>query len=238
MWRDFVDWEARLNSPEIPFLVRQFRNRTAQVLDACLGDGFDSIQLLKQGMNVTSNDIDPHFIEKALENASHNGVTLNVTTHNWLEIDRQFPEDHFGGIFCLGNSLTYLFSQKDQLRALENFRKILAKDGVLIIDERNYQYFLDKREQILEGDFNYSHQVVYCGKKVDGRPIEISDQKVVMQYTHAETGERGYLELYPFKRGELRKLLKRAGFQIIHQYSDYQETFNPDADFYQYVCAK
>jgi len=135
--------------------------------------------------------------------------------------------------------LTYLFQKADRLKTLHNFRRILRSGGVLIIDERNYQYMLDKREEILKKQkFDYSGKFVYCGDKVHGAPIEISDKKVHMEYTDERTGKKGYLILYPFKRRELLNLLKEAGFTKIEQYSDYKKGLKNTADFNQYVCIK
>jgi len=109
---------------------------------------------------------------------------------------------------------------------------------VLVIDERNYQYILDSREKILQGDFQYSGNYVYCGDKVHGKPIEISDERVKMEYTDERTEKKGYLVLYPFRRGEVKNLLAKIGFASIEQFSDYKVGENHSADFYQYVCIK
>ncbi|HII15714.1 MAG TPA: class I SAM-dependent methyltransferase [Nanoarchaeota archaeon] len=239
MWADFINWEKRRKG-ENGFLLNTLnKSHCRNVFDACLGDGADSIYLLKNGFDVTSNDLDNLFIKKARENAIKYNVTLNITEHDWRYLDRHFEGKNFDAVLCLGNSLTYLFEKKGRLKTLRNFLYILKDKGILVIDERNYQSILDKREEILkEGKFQYSGEYVYCGDKVHGRPIEISDDKVRFEYKDERTGSKGYLLLYPFKRGELLDLLKEAGFAKIEPYSDYKKGFTPDADFYQYVCIK
>lgn len=239
MWTDFVNWEKRRKG-ENGFLLKQLQKHDCQkVFDACLGDGADSIHLLKNKLDVTSNDIDKLFIKKAKENAKKNKVHLTITSFDWRRLDKHFPDNRFDAVICLGNSLTYLFRKADRLKTLRNFRKLLRPNGVLVIDERNYQYMLDKREEILKKhQFDYSGKYVYCGDIVHGAPIEISDTKVRMEYTDERTGRRGYLVLYPFKQRELLNLLKETGFSSIEQYSDYKRGFKKTADFYQYVCLK
>ncbi len=234
IWREFIDWEKRRQG-EGGFLVRTLREHDAQkILDASLGDGCDSIYLIQQGFDVTSNEIDSVFRAKAIEHARKEHVDLTITTLDWRALDAQFPDACFDAVILLGNSLTYLFTQQDQLAALQQFKKILRPGGVLIVDERNYQYILDHREEILSGTFNYSGNYVYCGGLVHARPTEIDDDHVVFEYQHQETGEKGTLVMYPFKRGELKRLLITAGFGAITQYSDYKIGGNPGADFYQY----
>lgn len=239
IWGDFIDWGKRVEGLDSEFLITQLRDQTReQILDASLGDGIDSIHLLKRGFRVTSNEIDEAYIRKTKTNARQHGVTLDLTQHNWLEFDEHFLPETFGGIICLGNSITYLFQREEQLKALRNFHKSLKPGGRLIIDERNYQYFLDCREEILAGNFRYSGDYVYHGQKVHAHPIEISDDLVVMEYEHTQTKQKGYLHLYLFKRGELMSLLREAGFSDVVQYSDYEAGYNPEADFHQYVCTK
>ncbi len=238
MWKDFIDWDKRRKG-EGDFFLKQFKKHNVKkVFDSSLGDGVDSIHLIKKGFDVTSNEIDETFLNKALENAKRDGVNLKVTKLDWRKLDEKNVENSFGAVICLGNSLTYIFDEKDQLKTISQFKRILKPGGILVIDERNYQYILDNREEILKGNFKYSGKYVYCGEFVHGRPIEISDKKVKFEYTDERDGKKGYLVLYPFKRGELSSLLVRSGFNSVEQFSDYKPGFNPEADFYQYVCVK
>ena len=49
----------------------------------------------------------------------------------------------YDAIICLGNSFTHLFSERDRRRALAEFYACLRHDGVLILDQRNYDSILD-----------------------------------------------------------------------------------------------
>lgn len=238
MWQEFIDWDKR-RVGEDSFLIDQFKKHNVRkIFDASLGDGCDSIYLIKNGFDVTSNEIDKTFLNKALENAKKEKIALKITNLDWRELDSKLPEESFDAVILLGNSLTYLFSKSAQLQALSQFKKILKSGGILIIDERNYQYILDNRDEILKGNFHYSGKYVYCGDKVHGKPIEISEDKVKFKYIDEVTGKKGFLILYPFKRGEMKKLLATAGFKAIEQFSDYKKFENDNADFYQYVCQK
>lgn len=238
IWGDFIDYKKR-KTGEAGFLKKTLNHSNChKVFDSCLGNGVDSIHLIREGFDVTSNDIDALMIKKAKENANKAKVTLKITEYDWLHLDKHFDEDSFDATICLGNSITYLFTKNNQLTTLRNFLHLLRKGGVLILDERNYQYMLDNREEILKGNFRYTRRYVYCGKKVHGKPVEITDNRVRMEYTHDEKEEKAYLILYPFKKGELVSLCKEAGFSKVEQYSDYKKGYNPDADFHQYVCVK
>lgn len=238
MWRDFIDWDKR-RIGEDNFLVNQFhKHNVKKVFDAALGNGCDSIYLIKQGFDVTSNEIDKVFLNEALKNAKDENVSLKVATLDWRKLDTELPEESFDAVILLGNSLTYLFSNNAQAESLSQFRRVLRKDGILIIDERNYQYILDNREEILKGKYRYSGKYVYCGDKVHAKPIEITDDKVRFEYADKMTGKKAFLILYPFKRGNIKRLLITAGFKSVEQFSDYKKGEKLNADFYQYVCKK
>lgn len=234
-WSDFIDWDKRRQG-EDGFLARSLAPYGRNVLDACLGDGCDSIHLLKEGFDVTGNELDSGLAQKALSNARAAGVRLPVTHHDWRDFSKRFEPGIFDSVTLMGNSLTYLFKKKDQLAALSGFMHVLRPGGALLIDERNYAYMLAHREAAL-ARFRYSKKYVYCGKKVDGRPESIAPDNVVMRYDH-DDGRTARLTVYPFRKGELSGLLAESGFSSIRQFSDYRPGYNPSADFHQYACVK
>ncbi|HLD63239.1 MAG TPA: class I SAM-dependent methyltransferase [Candidatus Norongarragalinales archaeon] len=237
LWADFIDWKKRRKG-EQGFLVKRLKkHQCLKILDASLGDGCDSIYLLKQNFRVISNEIDSLFTKKARLNSQKESVRLKITNYNWLEIDKKFSKNSFDAIILLGNSLTYLFSKKDRLRTLSAFHNILRKGGVLLVDERNYGYILSHKREIKRGKFRYSGKYVYCGSKVHAKPVEIQKNKIVMEYEH-QNGKKGFLTLYPFKKGELKALLKETGFKKVTRHSDYKKGYSNKADFYQYEAVK
>jgi SAM-dependent methyltransferase len=203
-----------------------------------LGDGCDSIHLIKNGFDVTSNEIDLLFLRKARENSRLHNTELKVTQYDWCNLGRHLGTDGFDAVLCLGNSLTYLFRKKDRINALGEFHKILRPGGIILVDERNYPYILENKEEILQGNFRYSGKYVYCGKDVRGFPIKITNRAVKWKYVHSKTGKIGFLDMHPFKEGQVLKELSEAGFSEVKQFSDYREGVDETADFFQYVARK
>lgn len=236
-WDEYIDWDRRRQG-EDGFLANTLKaSGCRKILDASLGTGCDSIYLLQQGFDVTSNEIDAVFAKKALENAAGKKVQLKVTSYDWREFDEKFERDFFDAIILQGNSFTHLFKKQNRLRALSAFKNVLQPDGILIIDERNYGNMLSEKEKILKGDFRYSGKYVYCGKNVRCTPVEIEQGKVVLKIAHQD-GRAGCLCVYPFKDGELLSLIRQAGFAGVKQYSDFRKGHDRDADFFQYVAKK
>lgn len=237
LWGDFVGWDNRRRG-EDGFLVNQLKaHKAKKVLDVALGDGVDTIYLLQQGFDVSANEIDDAFRSKAIENARREGFLINPTNLDRQNLSSKYQESSFDALICLGNSLTCVFGRANQIATLRQFCQLL-KQGVLLIDERNYQRMLDNREAVIAGTLHSSGKYLYTGtEKVRARFIELNDNHVLIEYNHREEG-KAYYKGYPYKRGEILRLLREVGFSKIEQFSDYEPGVNSDADFYQYVCVK
>jgi len=235
LWADFVNFEKRRKS-EIPFLVEQLKEHSnPKVFDSCLGSGPTTIGLKLVGIkDIISNEIDIDLIKVALREAIKYGISLKITQYDWRKLNEKLT-GKFDVVINLGNSLTYLFKRKDQLKTLKNFWRILKPNGILIIDVRNYeQHFLKK------GKYKYSGNVVYCGKEtVHAHPVFVSPTMVVMEYRHKNTGKVAHLVLYPFEIKELILLFKEAGFKNVKVYGDYRREFDrKEPEFLTFVCKK
>lgn len=235
MWGDYIDWKKRRKA-ENGFLLNELhRYGCKKVFDTGLGDGCDSIYLLKNGFDVTSNEIDDAFLEKAMQNAAREGVTLNVARFDWRELHKKVSAASFDAALCNGNSLTVLPTKKERLSVLRSFRSILRPGGVLLLDMRNYDFLLVNKERLLAENYVFPKKVVYCGEKVDAKPIEITENLVLIKYSH-KNGKVGFLKVFPFSRVELKELLEKAGFKKIVVWSDYREVIDENAVFYQFLA--
>lgn len=239
IWGDFVGWDNRRRG-ENGFLSNQLKEHDCRkILDVALGDGVDTIYLIQEGFEVSSNEVDSPYREKAIENAKKAGLTINPTNLDWRELTKSYKENSFDAIICLGNSLACLFGKENQLKALKEFHSLLKPRGILIIDERNFQRILDNRELALKGELHSSGKYLYTGTtKVNASFAKINDNYIIIEYTHNESSKKAYYKIYPFPLGELQTLLDKASFSKIEKFSDYKLEENPKADFYQYISEK
>lgn len=236
-------------------------DRVPRVLDAAAGLGYESIYLLQQGFDVTSNEIEPPLLDVAITNAKKDNLTLQVTTQRWQSLDESFSGPFFDAVLVLGNSLCLVSDSKDRVACIEQFKKFLKPGGVLIIDERNFPYMVKNKDVILKDppkNFRYSREVIYCGELVRGCPLEISDNNVKFYYylnhkvrtiQEIKRDNVGILDMYPFKKGEIKKLLENADFVNITEYSAglanntnssklFKRGVDENADFFIYAAYK
>src|SRR6056297_114126 len=141
-WDELIDWESRAQN-EGDFYIRELKKRGAKrVLDVATGTGFHSVRLLKAGFEVVSADGNPEMLTQAFSNARDHGVMLRTVQADWRILNRDIHSE-FDAVICLGNSFTHLFEERDRRKALAEFYATLRHDGILILDQRNYDSMLD-----------------------------------------------------------------------------------------------
>ena len=229
-WDELIDWEARAESEGRFFIdVLKARGKTS-VLDVATGTGFHSVQLLKAGFDVFSADGSAEMLARAFENGVKHDVVLKTVHADWRWLNKDV-HGKFDAIICLGNSFTHLFDEDDRRRALAEFYAALKHDGILIIDQRNY-------DRILDQGFASKHKYYYCGDQVSAEPVHVDEGLARFEYTFPD-GSKHNLNMFPLRKDYTRRLLREAGFQKLHSYGDFlEEGEESDPDFFIHVAEK
>ncbi len=229
-WDELIDWEARAKS-EGDFFINIMKERgVRRVLDVAAGTGFHSIRLLKAGFDVTSADGSPEMLAQAFENAKRAGFIMKTLHADWRWLSRDV-HTQYDAVICLGNSLTHLFSEQDRRKALAEFYSVLNHDGVLILDQRNY-------DGILDNGFTSKHVYYYCGDNVSAEPEYVDEGLARFRYRFPDDSEY-HLNMFPLRKDYVRKLMGEVGFQQVKTFADFQETHRvDDPDFYVHMAEK
>ncbi|WP_246077643.1 class I SAM-dependent methyltransferase [Actinomadura hallensis] len=230
-WDELIDWKKRYES-EGSFFIDQLRERgVKKVLDVATGTGFHSVRLLQEGFETVSVDGSPEMLRKAFENGFRfGGHILRVVHADWRFLNRDVHGE-FDAIICLGNSFTHLFSERDRRKALAEFYAMLKHDGVLIIDQRNY-------DSILDNGFSSKHSYYYCGEEVTAEPEYVDEGLARFRYRFPDNTEY-CLNMFPLRKNYMRRLMREVGFQRIDTYGDFQATYDDDdPDFFIHVAEK
>lgn len=229
-WDELINWQAR-SSSEGEFFIKTLKEHGAKrVLDAATGTGFHSIRLIEAGFDVASVDGSVEMLVKAFENATRKDQILQTVHSDWRQLTRHIQE-RFDAVICLGNSFTHLFSEEDRRKTLAEFYSVLKHDGILILDQRNYDLILD------EG-FKSKHTYYYCGENVKAEPEYVDDGLARFRYEFPDECIY-HLNMFPLRKDYVRRLLHEVGFQDVTTYGDFQETYQQnDPDFYIHVARK
>jgi glycine/sarcosine/dimethylglycine N-methyltransferase len=229
-WDELIDWDARAKS-EGQFFIDVLRPRGKEsVLDVATGTGFHSVRLTEAGFDVLSVDGSAAMLAKAFENGRKRGLILKTVQADWRELNRCI-HGKYDAIICLGNSFTHLHDELDRRKALAEFYAALRHDGILILDQRNY-------DEMLDHGFTSKHRYYYCGDQVTAEPEYIDDGLARFKYTFTD-GCEYTLNMFPLRKNYVRRLLREAGFESVRTYGDFQETYQEnEPDFFIHVAEK
>ncbi|MFC3994721.1 methyltransferase domain-containing protein [Nocardiopsis sediminis] len=230
-WDELIDWKRRYAS-EGRFFIEQLKARgVREVLDVATGTGFHSVRLVEEGFDTVSADGSPEMLAKAFANGlDFGGHILRVVHADWRWLNRDV-HGSYDAIICLGNSFTHLFAERDRRKALAEFYAMLKHDGVLILDQRNY-------DALLDGKYGNSHTYYYCGEEVSAEPEHVDEGLARFVYRFPDASEY-HLNMFPLRKNYMRRLMREVGFQKVDTYGDFQETYQGDEpDFFIHIAEK
>lgn len=229
-WDELIDWDGRA-AAEGGFFIEKLRELGVEkVLDVATGTGFHSVQLLRAGFSVTSADGSPEMLAKAFQNARDRGYILRTIHADWRWLNRDV-HDLYDAVICLGNSFTHLHSENDRRKTLAEYYATLRHDGVLILDQRNY-------DALLDGQVKPSRKFYYCGENVLAEPEHVDDSLARFRYSFSD-GSAYHLNMFPLRRNYVQQLMQEVGFQRVETFGDFQETYAEDEpDFFVHVAEK
>ncbi|MEL7037094.1 MAG: methyltransferase domain-containing protein [Cyanobacteria bacterium J06592_8] len=229
-WDELISWEARAKSEGSFFIDILKKHGAKKVLDVATGTGFHSIRLLQAGFDVVSADGSPEMLAKAFENGRRHGLILRTVQADWRWLNRDI-HSKFDAVICLGNSFTHLFHERDRRKALAEFYAALRHNGILILDQRNY-------DSILDHGFSSKHIYYYCGDQVKAEPEYVDNGLARFRYEFPDQSVY-HLNMFPLRKDYTRNLMQEVAFQRIKTYGDFQETYHQDEqDFFVHVAEK
>jgi len=229
-WDELIDWEKRWKN-EGEFFIEKLRSYGVErVLDVATGTGFHSVRLLSAGFDVVSADGSAEMLAKAFHNAYERGYVMRTVQADWRWLNRTVHEQ-FDAVICLGNSFTHLFQEHDRRKALAEYYATLNHDGILMLDQRNY-------DAILDDGFSSKHKYYYCGEDVIAEPEHMDEGLARFRYLFPD-GSKYHLNMFPLRKKYTRRLMHEVGFQHVETYGDFQETFKAnEPDFLVHIAEK
>ncbi len=231
-WDELIDWQRRAEAENNFFQDILKGHEVETVLDIACGTGFHSVTLKADGFQVTAADGAPNMLVQTRQNAQRLGIDdLRIVEAEWTRLGESFAGEQFDAVICLGNAFTHLFDEGDRIKALSEMYKLLTRDGIAIIDQRNY-------DAILDNGFSSKHQSYYLGEKVEVRPEDLSEDLLTMRYKY-EDGEVHFLTMCPIRQEYVTNLLLDSGFRSVKRYGDFVENYDLyEPDFVIQVARK
>ena len=227
----FVNWPERL-AAEMTFVEGQLQAMgVCRVLDTACGTGMHAIALAQRGYRVAGADLSAGMIRRARANAEAAGVDVRFEVAGFGELAARVGTG-FDAVLCLGNSLPHVPTPDDLSAALTDFAACLRPGGRLLIQNRNFDAVLERRERWMgpqahrEGGTEWLFLRFY-----DFEPDGTLAFTVVTlrQEEHGGWSQQvATTRLWPLRQAELVAALQAAGFDEIICWGDMQGgSFDP-----------
>jgi len=236
----FVNWDSRLQA-EFPFVEAQLRelkmpvDQKPAVLDAACGTGMHAIELVRRGYRAAGADLSSGMIEKAQSNAFEAGVDAIFKPAGFTQLADAFSGEAsfpFDALICLGNSLPHLISESDILRALADFNTCLRPGGLLILQNRNFDAVMTKKDRWIgpqsrrDGNKEWLFLRFY-DFDADGL-ITFNIVRLKREGDSPWNQNISTVRLFPLLQAQLTVLLKESGFSDPHFFGIMNDTaFDP-----------
>ena len=229
----FVNWRLRL-AAELPFLEQQLETVDARrVVDAACGTGRHAIALAQHGYDVVGADPSAGMIERARHNAEAEGAQVRFEVGGFGELQAKVGGG-FDAVLCLGNSLPHATSAAALAATLTDFGACLRAGGLLLIQNRNFDAVLQRRERWMEPQSHRHNDsewlfLRFYDFQASGR---LRFNLITLQRRGAEPWQQRVLSasLWPWRQQELLEALPRAGFHNLVSYGDsHGAPFRPHA---------
>ncbi len=220
----FVSWPGRL-ALEMPFLKRQLREIGANsVLDAACGTGVHTIALAQTGFQAAGADLSARMIARARENAHTAGLDVPFKTAGFGELATAFGTASFEALFCLGNSLPHLLTPQLLSAALADFALTVKPGGLVIIQNRNFDAVMAKRQRWMEPQSAYEGQTEWLFQRFyDFEPDGLLTFNVITLRRENDGDWKQSIQstpLRPLLSEELQSAFQEAGFESISCHGD------------------
>ncbi len=109
--------------------IDKYAKQSDSILEIGAGTGKYSIELAKEGYNVTAVELVPINVKILKENAK--GIK-NLKAFEGDALDLSMIKDSSFDIVLVLGPMYHLYSKKDQLRAIEEALRVCKKDGILM----------------------------------------------------------------------------------------------------------
>jgi SAM-dependent methyltransferase len=219
LWRKAIS--PKQTKSEADFLVKVVGcNEGSHLLDVPCGNGRLSLALARRGFRVTGVDISAEFVEEArascvLDPPAHAGGTDSVAPAEFILGDMSRIEGAaiYDGAYCFGNSFGVL-KYADMESFLSGVARALRPGARFVVETgMAAESVLQKFEPVS------MHQIADISVTIKERYLA-EESCIDTEYIFERDGktESGTAKHWIYTVGEIRRMLERAGFQILSLY--------------------
>jgi ubiquinone/menaquinone biosynthesis C-methylase UbiE len=219
---EFYDFIFPFNNAHINFVKSSIKEpyMAKKILDAGCGTGDLVIALADMGFHAIGIDDDAMMLHKAGEKVK-NETRSEFTRLDMREIKRYFAAPDFDAVLCFGNTLVHLSGLPEIESFCKQVRAVLKDKGRFLLQILNYDHILDhniRKLPLIENNiivFERYYKYDDINNLIEFRTVlTVKESKKIIENT---------ILLYPLRKQELNKALKKAGFTRVLYYGDFDK---------------
>ncbi|WP_242855769.1 class I SAM-dependent methyltransferase [Ruminiclostridium josui] len=208
----YYDYIFPTGKEQIDFLREIAGEPPKSILDIACGTGGYSLELERQGYNVTAVDLDKEMINRLEIKAKENNQSVRFMQGNMLELGNKIS-DSFDLVFCIGNSIVHLENLEQIRDFIKTTKQLTGKDGNLVLQIINFDRIIlrdikslptiENKEMGLTFERNYRYDK-NCNRIYFNTCLSVDGEVY-----------KNEIPLYPLREDELVEAVSESGFKRV-----------------------
>ena len=199
-----------LKKGRVTFLESLLKKENREILDIGCATGELALALSSKGHRVTGIDLNENMVNAARSKAKSAGAKSQFYVKDMLYVGKEFSENTFDAVFCLGNTLVHLKNLHEIGDLMKGVFSILKRDGIFLLQVVNFERVLSRQIDglpLLQNEtFAFERKYQY-----DKNQHYVIFKTRLFLKKSGESLKSNQL-LYPLTFGELKTVLSAAGF--------------------------
>jgi len=210
---DMIGFDASLKN-RIEIFSKLFAGYNIETAaDIGCGSGLDTIALASLGYKVTGFDLSEGMIELAAKNARKNRVKPEFKKISLDRLNRS-EFNKYDLVISLGNALANM-NEAVLKKTLSNINSMLKNGGLAVIQILNYNKILKEKTTVIGSKTIEDNTII---RFYDYLPESISFNILQLNNKNPLISSLYKTEIYPYKKTELTRYFKEAGFLNMKAY--------------------
>ena len=184
----------------------------SRILDLCCGQGRHSMEIARRGFkNVEGLDRSHYLIQRAKNTAKKEG--LNIRFKEGDARRTPYSTDTFDAVLLLGNSFGYFETSEEDLRVLNEVKRVLKPWGKILLDVTDGAY-LKGNYQPRSWEWIDKHNFVCRERSLSLDSQKLISREVIVNDEQGVIADQFYAERL-YTQESLKELLKKADFSDV-----------------------
>ncbi len=178
-------------------------------LDLCCGQGRHALELARRGYRVEGLDRSRYLIQKARTEAKNRFLSVRFKEGDARKLP--YGPDTFETVMMMGNSFGYFDNEHDDIRILEEIRRVLKPWGRILLDVTDGQH-MKEHFQARTWEWIGKKLFVCRERSLSANSRRLISREVITDVSKGVIADQFYAERL-YTGDEITDILKKAGFE-------------------------